>query len=251
MEVFKYTVQNKEGETMMKRVFLFMLTLSMCLCLTACGSNTNTDTKSSCEDNTQKTEETVADVVNSEADDETGELAVPVMEWWELYNPNGFDTFTAVITNPNSVAIDVSYDLVYYKGGKETARNESFANFSILPGREDIIWANYDIPKSTDVDEVKMENVVVTETSYEPIDGKYEYVGTTDGEAFFDFTFDSKPTLASITFLLYNDNNQNGQFDKGEIVVTSTTSLMEQTGRVSLETDVYSYTDYEVFFTAY
>ena len=29
------------------------------------------------------------------------------MEWRELYNPNGLDTVTAVISNPNDVPIDV------------------------------------------------------------------------------------------------------------------------------------------------
>lgn len=181
----------------------------------------------------------------------SSELVAPAMEWWDLYNPNGFDTFTAVIKNTNSVPVDVSYDLVYYKDGKEIGRSEYFTNFSILPGKKDIIWANFDIPKSEDVDDVKMENVTVTEATYGAIDGKYEYLGTDGNEALFNFEFDSKPTLATITFLLYNDNNGNGQCDKGEIVITSIAPLMEKSGTVSFDTDVFSYTDYEVYFTAY
>lgn len=233
---------------MKKRILLLTGCLMICLLLAGCGSTT--DDVQDVQNDTAVQGSTGA-MGNDPVNDHPAELAAPVMEWWELYNPNGFDTLTAVISNPNDVPIDVSYDLVYYKDGAEVARNEHFSNFSILPGHKDIIWANYDIPKSTDADDVKMENVTVSESYDTPIDGKYEYIGTTDGEAYFDFTFESKPTLATIWFVLYSDKNQNGQFDPGEIVVTSTASLMEQTGRVSFETDVFSYTDYEVFFTAY
>lgn len=233
---------------MKKRILLLTGCLMICLLLAGCGGTTG-DVQGV--QNDTVVQGSTKSMGNDPVNDHPAELAVPVMEWWELYNPNGFDTLTAVISNPNDVPIDVSYDLVYYKDGAEVARNEYYSNFSILPGHQDIIWANYDIPKSTDVDDVKMENVTVSESYDTPIDGKYEYIGTTDGEAYFDFTFESKPTLATIWFVLYSDKNQNGQFDQGEIVVTSTASLMEQTGRVSFETDVYSYTDYEVFFTAY
>lgn len=197
----------------------------------------------------------ISDVSSDTVDDtETGgetELLAPVTEWWELYNPNGFDTLTAVISNPNDIAVDVSYDIVFYKDGAEVSRIEYCDNFSILPNGRDIIWVNADVPSADEADDVKLENIFVSKSAYPPINGSYEYAGITDGEACFDFTFDSKPTLASIRFLLYNDNNSNGQFDKGEIVVTSTASLTEQTGRVSFDTNVYSYTNYEVFFTAY
>lgn len=233
---------------MKKRILLLAGCLMICLLLVGCGGTAD-DVQDVQNDTAVQgsTEPTGNDPVN----DRPAELAAPVMEWWELYNPNGFNTLTAVIVNPNDVPIDVSYDLVYYKDGEEVARNEYFSNFSILSGHKDIIWANYDIPKSTDADDVKMENVTVSESYYAPIDGKYEYIGTTDGEAYFDFTFESKPTLATIWFVLYSDNNQNGQFDRGEIVVTSMASLTEQTGRVYFETGGYSYTNYEVFFTAY
>ena len=233
---------------MKKRTLIPAVCLLLCLLLAGCGS---TDAPVQDVQNETPAPEVAVPETNDTADEPAVELAEPVMEWWELYNPNGFDTVTAVISNPNNAAIDVSYDLVYYKGGEEVARSEYFTNFGILPGGRDIIWANYDIPASTDVDDVKMENVTVSEAYDTPIDGTYEYVGTTDGEAFFDFTFDSKPELATITFLLYNDENGNSQCDKGEIVVTSIASLMEQTGRVSFETTGYSFTDYEVFFAAY
>ena len=191
---------------------------------------------------------------NSDSDNNTAnenlKLIAPVLEWWELYNPNGFDTVTAIIRNDNNVAIDVSYDLVYYKNDKEVARSEDFSNFSILPNRNDVIFANFDIPKAEEVDEVKMENVIVTEAYYGAIDGKYKYLGAKDGEARFKFEFEKKPTLANITFILYNDKNGNKKCDKGEIVVTSSDSIMEQIGEVSFDTEGYVYTDYEVHFVA-
>ncbi len=186
------------------------------------------------------------------ADDENRTVALkePKLDWWEIYNPNGFNTLTAAITNLNKEAIDVSYDVVYYKDSKEVARSEHITNIGVMPGKQDVTWSDYNIPESSDVEEVKLENMKVSKTSHTPITGKYEHVGKEDGKELFDFTFDKKPTLATITFLLYNDKNKNQQFDKGEIVTTCVTSLTEQTGRVYFEPAGYDYTDYEVFFNA-
>ena len=230
----------------MKKISLILIgCLILGLLLTGCGES---DSGSDSKETTAAAETTIPEETTPAA---LAELAAPIMEWWELYNPNGFDTFTAVIKNTNSIPVDVSYDLVYYKDGEEVGRSEYFTNFSILPGKKDIIWANFDIPKSEDVDDVKMENVTVTEATNGAIDGNYEYLGIDGNEALFNFEFDSKPTLATITFLLYNDNNGNGQCDKGEIVITSIAPLMEKSGTVSFDTDVVPYTDYEVYFSAY
>ena len=228
----------------MKRIIrLSVCTFVTFLLLTGCGTNNVEPTNE--HEPTSEQQETVTDVV--EENNETVELKEPVLQWWELYNPNGFDTITAKISNPNNVSIDVTYDLVYYKEGKEVARSELFSNFSILPDGDDLIWANFDIPKSDDVDDIKMENVVVTETAYQPIKGTYEYIGTDNGEATYEFKFESAPSLANIWFLQYNDNNGNGQFDKGEIVIVSVGSLMEQQGTVCYDVEAENC---EVDFTA-
>ena len=206
-----------------------------------------TTNKTSTDDTLSENTTNIGNAVNSE----TGELTAPRLEWWSLYNPNGFDTVTGIITNTNTEPIDVSYDLVYYKNGIEVARSEDFANFDIMAGKKAIIWGNYDIPRAADVDDIKMENVIVTKSTHSPIDGKYTYAGIVDGEAIFDFEFDQEPTLATIHVLLYNDENGNKQCDKDEIVVAPQYSLMEKTGRISLDTDVFDYTDFEVYFTAY
>lgn len=216
------------------------------------GTTTGTAVETTVETTAETTVETIVETtVETQEEPSAEELKEPSLLWWELYNPNGIDTLTAAISNPNDVPVDVSYDVVYLKDGAEVVRCEGFANFSIRPGDWDIVWANYDIPKAEDVDEVKLENITVTESAYPPVKGSYEYAGTTDGEAFFEFTFESAPSLANITFLLYSDKNGNGQFDKGEIVVTVTDSLTEQKGTVSFDTVGYEYTDYEVFYNAY
>ena len=174
-------------------------------------------------------------------------LKAPEMLWWKLYNPNGFDTITAVIRNPNHVAIDVSYDLVYYKNGAEVARNEDFCGFSIMPEKQDVVWGNFDIPKAEDVDNVQLENVTVTETYYPPIDGKYTIVSGQNGKKFAEFTFDSDPTIANISVLFYNDYNKNEQCDKEELAEVGIYSITDKTDRVEL---LVGY-DYDVYFTAY
>lgn len=178
-------------------------------------------------------------------------LENPSMEWWELYNPNGFDTITAKIINHNKIAIDVSYDLVFYKDGKEISRIEDCLNEGIAPEHEDIIWANVGIPSSSEADDVRMENVQVTETIYSPIEGTYNYLGVVDGEAQYKFKFEKPIEIATIWFLNYNDNNKNGKFDKGEIVVAGLDNLLDQEGIASYDTNVFSSANCDVIFKAY
>lgn len=183
--------------------------------------------------------------------EENAKLEDPSMEWWELYNPNGFNTVTAKIINHNKIAIDVSYDLVFYKNGKEVSRIEDCLNESIAPEHEDIIWANFDVPSSAEADDVKMENIQTTETIYEPVEGSYEYLGVTDGEAQYKFEFEKPIEIATVWFLEYNDNNKNGKFDKGEIVVVGLNNLLKQKDIASTDTDVFSSTNRDVIFKAY
>ena len=219
---------------------------------TACGNTTdNAPTE-------QKTDGPISSVTVetpiSDADtntDTTEELLEPVIEWWELYDPNGFDTLTALIANPNDIDIDVSYDIVFYKDKNEISRIQYCDSFSVAANGKAIIWANVDVPSATDADDVKLENIYISKAHNLAIGGKYEYAGIIDGHACFDFTFDSKPEFATIWFVLYKDDNGNGRFDKGEISVVDFDNLMEQTGRASFNVNVYPYTDFEVYFTAY
>lgn len=183
--------------------------------------------------------------------DQSDVLMEPKLEWCQLYNPNGFNTVTCVVSNPNEDDIDITYDLVYYKDKKEVARSEQFANFNISSEHNALIWANNDIPKNTDVDMVVMENIEVVKSYNQSIDATYNYVGITDNKAYFDFEFTKKPTLASVWFVLYNDNNKNNKLDQGEIVVTSIASTTNQKDKLYFETDVFKYTNYEVFYEAY
>lgn len=189
---------------------------------------------------------------NTSSNDEvSNDLKDPIVEWCQLYNPNGFDTITCIISNPNKEDIDIAYDLVFYKDGKEVSRQEAWSNFQVSPKHNEIIWGNVDIPKASDVDEVKMENITVTKSYYESLDAEIKYLETVDGEAYFSVTHKEKPVLNNILFLLYKDDNKNGKCDKGELLVTSNTSTMEKEDKVSFSVDGYNYTDYEVYYNAY
>lgn len=227
---------------MLKKLLALFLALLLCLSLAACGSDPGKD------------DPKTPDPPNGNENPENPPAAAlkdVTLEWWELYNSTGFNTFTGVLVNPNDVSVDTSYDVVYYKEGKEVHRTEYCATFSILPGQRTLIWNNWDLPDCSEADEIRLENISVSETAYPPINGKYEYLGVQDNHAVFRFEFESDPTVADINFLLYNDNNQNDKFDKGEIAGLSTTSILEQSGEAYFDTDVSPYTDFEVFFTAY
>ena len=233
---------------MKKKCLLFIMFIVLCLLITGCAgeSNENVDVK----------DNEINEVIDEPKDDvnvktNEGELLAPVMEWWELYNPNGFDTVTALISNPNNVAIDVSYDLVYYKDGKEVARNEMFSNYGILAGQKDVIWANYDIPKSVDVDDVKMENVYVSESTIAPINGTIELDGIgTNCELYFLPIFDSTPSSIKAWFVFYDDVNNNDKLDKGEFAFVGDGNYIVEDRWMCVE-PLAHYTDFDIYFTAY
>ena len=219
-----------------RKIFLLMLCLFL---LVGCSNNENNNENNNLNNN------------ESNPVEENISLKDPIVEWCELYNPNGFDTITCVISNPNKVDIDFTYDLVFYKDVKEVSRQEDWSKYQISSKHKDIIWGNHDIPKSIDVDEIKMENITVSKSYYESIDAEIKYIETIDDEAYFSVKHDKKPTLSNITFLLYNDKNKNKKCDKGEVVVTSNADTMEKEYKVSFVTEGYDYTDYEIYYNAY
>lgn len=192
-----------------------------------------------------------------ENDEESESLKDPTLEWYQLYNPNGFDTITGVISNPNNVDIDITYDLVFYKDGKEVARQEAWSNFQVSPKHNDVIWGNVDIPKASDVDEVKMENIIVEKAYEEAIDAEIKYVETIGNKAYFSVKHDKKPILDTITLFLYNDKNKNKKCDKGELVITDTKSVTEIEDKFDVYTDVVGsvygvdFNEYEIYYNAY
>ena len=188
---------------------------------------------------------------NIDSKNNTNALKEPILKWCQLYNPNGFDTITCIISNPNSVDIDITYDLVYYKKGKEVARSTDFSNFQVSNKHDDIIWANYNIPKKEDVDEIKMENIRVEKAYYNSVDATIKYKETVDDEMIFEVTHDVEPTLNNITFVLYKDNNKNKKCDEGEVVVASIDSTSEKEDTVSFDISGYDYTNYEIYYNAY
>ena len=231
---------------MKKLIYIFLIIL-LCLALFILGGCAKKET--------QTTEDSITNDENLTINDENSEvsesLKEPILEWCQLYNPNGFDTITGILSNPNNVDIDVTYDLVYYKDGKEVARSESFSNFNVSPKHNDVIWANVNIPKASDVDEIKMENIQVSESYYKSMDADIKYLETKDDEAYFSVKYDKEPTFNNITFLLYNDENKNKKCDQGELVVTSIDNTMENEDKVSFVTEGYNYTDYEIYYNAY
>lgn len=231
----------------MRKIIYFILIVLLCLGLFLLVGCSKEDKKVN-ENNTNISD---SQTIDNDGSDISTSLKNPKLEWCQLYNPNGFDTITGILSNPNNVDIDVTYDLVYYKDGKEVARTESFSNFNVSPKHNDVIWANVDIPKASDVDEIKMENIQVSKAYHNSIDAEIKYLETKDDEAYFSVKYDKQPTFNNITFLLYNDENKNKKCDQGELVVTSIDNTIENEDIVSFVTEGYNYTDYEAYYNAY
>lgn len=197
---------------------------------------------------------------NKQEEVKTDEVALkdPVLEWCRLYNPNGFNTVTCVISNPNDVDIDASYDLVFYKNGEVVAKKEASdgtGTNTISPTHPSVYQSNEHILKSSEVDEVRMENITVKESYYKALDAKIEHIGITDTKDYTKFIFDEEPYSMWVKFFLYNDNNNNGKCDPEELVIAYGQAV-DYTGKERkffFETDVRgeSYTDYEIYYSAY
>lgn len=190
------------------------------------------------------------DVNSTDVKNTEDKLKDPVLKWCQVYNPNGFNTITCVLSNPNDVDIDVSYDLVYYKDGEEVARSEYYTNFQVSPKHDDVIWGNVGIPSPSKVDEVKMENITVTPASRDSIEADIKYLESVDGSMYFSVKHKEDIEINYITFFLYNDINKNKKCDEGELVVTSSDSVLDKEGKVSFDIEGYEYTDYEIFYNA-
>lgn len=177
----------------------------------------------------------------------------PVIDFWEIYNPNGIITFSAVLSNPNAFDIDITFDVVYYKNGKEVARSNDWWANSMSPSHGTLIWGNWEIPKPAEVDEVRLDVSYVGAACSPAIETKYKLAETTASQAFYDFTFASEPSVITVWFALYNDSNGNGRLDKGEIVTcwleSSSSGDLKQ--RFSHDTDFTSYTNVEVYYNVY
>lgn len=243
---------------MKKRLILVIsLFVVMVMILVGCGKNENNQALNQGESNSQtkKGQDNTGSDISSDDNTEDGnpgneELKEPIMTFCQLYNPNGFNTVTGFLKNPNNVDIDVSYDIVFYKDGNEVHR-DNYMNCNISPNHEDIIWGNYGLPNPEEVDEIKLENMEVSPSNYESIDAKIELNRVDDSKAYYDCVFAKEIEMANIWFVLYNDTNKNDEVDEGEIVGTSVHSLINGENEAYFETNVTPYEKVKVYYNAY
>lgn len=217
-----------------------LLTLSLCLGMllfAGCASDSANDNND--------------DYRYSNEYEESLNLEDPILEWYQLYNHNGFNTFTGVLSNPNDCDIDTTYDIVFYKDGNEVSRIEYCLANNVSPKHNELLWANSNIPKASDVDEVRLENFATDFAFNDSIDATYELVSNDEVIGEYKFKFDKKPVVASVSFLLYKDLNKNKKCDSGEVVITSISSSFEKEDTFSYDAESYDYDSVEVYYNAY
>lgn len=244
-----------------KKLTAVTLSLSLIIALGGC-SNANLNVKPSESDSSEiiPASETEPDDYFKDTDDSDGSSTValkdPEIVWYQVYNPNGFETFTAELHNPNSVPIDASFDVIFYDAeGSELARLDYFYANSVSPTHNDIVWSNDSIPNHEKVDHCEFEFTYTGETYYPPVDGTYEFTGNEGNHSCYKFTFDEPIYDAYAFFVLYNDNNGNGRPDGGEVdccPLWPLDMIDDVTGTAYFETDVWgdNYNAVAVYYNA-
>ena len=157
----------------MKKFLCLLLAGIMVLSLAACGSASSGGQESSgaAQSNETKNSETPSSPSQEK-------LSEPALAEWQIANINGFNTLFTSFTNNNNVAIDASYNVVFYKEGKELQKGQDCMFICLAPGKTHIGFDNWGIP--ADADEIKVEFTSVTESSYKPVDVKVTEKEKTD-----------------------------------------------------------------------
>lgn len=96
------------------------------------------------------------------------ELKTPEVVSKVVINPNGFNTLFVQLHNPNGIAIDLNFDVEFYKDGQMIGSAEDLYYISLPKNDDCMIWSNWEIP--ADPDEIKITNWEFDVAYYQPVE---------------------------------------------------------------------------------
>ena len=100
--------------------------------------------------------------------EEVEELKAPEIVSKVVINPNGFNTLFVQLHNPNGIAIDLNFDVEFYKNGQMIGSANGMY-FDALPKYDDcMLWANWEIPANPD--EIRITNLEYVAAFYQPVE---------------------------------------------------------------------------------
>lgn len=97
----------------------------------------------------------------------SGELEDLQLEWYAIKTNTGIPTFVAELVNPNPVAVDVTFDVNYFKGGENVKLRDGLFVNCLDAGERVMVWDTWEIP--ADADDVSLDFTYLEPSSYEVV----------------------------------------------------------------------------------
>lgn len=147
----------------MKKITAILIAILLVLSAAACGE-TKADPKKEDQGQSQtQGNETAGDEGKT---DIKAEIKDPVLNWWRTDDyGTGIRSVTLEFTNPNTVPVDVDFNIRFFSGGEQVGYAESYYINCFGAGTETICWGNWEIPQA---DRIEIEWNCVAESVYEP-----------------------------------------------------------------------------------
>ena len=143
--------------------------------------------------------------VDPSGDDPLTEVRAPEVVSKVVINPNGFNTLFVQLHNPNSVAIDFTFDAEFIKDG-QVVGNANGMYFNVLPKNEDCMtWSNWGIPANPD--EIRITNMEYDAAYYQPV--KMELIKEVEGPGYVTLGFRTDKDFqyeADVDLVYYRNN---------------------------------------------
>lgn len=229
----------------MKKIFIMLFIVALCLMLTGCGTKTPNDSDS-------------GNMNNEYTDYEEEKIKEPVVDWWKMYkNTNKTNCVTLQVSNPNNFPIQFSYDLVYYKNNEVVKTENKWAMTGIDALGTGIIYGDIKIPSSSEVDNVKLENIEVSKFEWKTLKSTFKKSFIDNEVQYFDAEFSEKPSHTEIWVVLYSDNNKDKKVQADEFVqmglLAPFVNILEEKGQIHIPTpsERIMYTDYQIYCFAF
>lgn len=177
-----------------------------------------------------------------EVNDDPVTLSDPEIVWWHVVTETGIPTFVAEFKNNNSVAVDFTFCVDYFKGSEPLTTSQDNYATGVAPGESIMIWDTWSIP--SDADNIDVTYTYLEKSMYQPVPVKLVKEEPFDGGVHVAYSADGNFDACDIgAVFFYGDHAvaiQAASFFGGEDLVADLGSL-EPFDSYVLYTNCYVY----------